>query len=273
MPEPGPSSMSVHQEKASQRLPPGNANFEDIPDYWNAPGLSPNVEHSANSPISLKYYQGKGGMHISWLHYLSLCAIIFILTIIIAIWTTVALHRADSFSSMGIFQPSGNVINFNPYIVIGGLLANPKTAPDPNLPLTVWAITTVTSMVAPKTTEAISGALGDGSGDKVSSSSINMASEIKVMNNETSSSTFFVAGSSKLSSNLQHGETSKIPSSSTIDPPTASQQTTTLTTTSILTPTEPIISPSTKYFQPPVAEETEHPGRANKFEALGGGVQ
>jgi hypothetical protein len=104
----------------------------DLPDYWKAPAMENNVPLPVFSPVSFNNCQQRRGIRISWFQYIGLWAALCLLALIIFVWMTVALQKADT-GLFGTFLGSPNPIvmtnyvqpiqpiNINPHIFIGAV--------------------------------------------------------------------------------------------------------------------------------------------------------
>ncbi|KAF2673644.1 hypothetical protein BT63DRAFT_162530 [Microthyrium microscopicum] len=72
--------------------PENRSNVQDLPEYWNYP----NYYRGSEQPITpVIHYPRRGGVHLSWPHYLGLCFAIFCMGFVLTLWTAVALHRTE----------------------------------------------------------------------------------------------------------------------------------------------------------------------------------
>lgn len=82
----------VDAVSAAENTP--QSNVQDLPEYWSYPTV-----HHAPGVIAPHREYGfcsrKGGLHVSWLHYCTLCAIIASMGFVLTVWTAVALHRSE----------------------------------------------------------------------------------------------------------------------------------------------------------------------------------
>jgi hypothetical protein len=258
------SSSSVEAMKGNDvEGPQSSTAGANMPDYWDLPN---NQGHMETHPIVYYGCRRNGGIHLSWLHYITLYVIIFFLSVVITIWTAIAMHRADtilSFQSSNqphcnaeTLQPAPNSINFSPYIVVGGVKDNEELAKTVTTVTTTMitfspaiALTNISSSQAASLHPSLDVTPAR---SKVSDSSPSAAPALKPDVDSVGS-----AQPTKSSAPLS-GNSTELQSDAT--------DTATVTTTAITSPTKPPVVPSTLYFKPPES------ATGSIWQPLGGGL-
>lgn len=194
-------------------------NSSNLPDYWSAPGLPGPEAERPNSGC-----QRKGGIHVSRLHYFSLCAAIIFLLVTIVSWTAVELHR----------QSPPPVIKFAPQIILGplhtGTIASLVVPSSSSSSVTeLPSASTVTVVVTPS---------------PVIFSSIVFSTTTLPNTPVNSNSSMFMLSQSFLD-----------PTDVQID--NARNEEPGKTVTETVTPTKPPVVPSTLYFRPTATESSK----------------
>jgi hypothetical protein len=240
MSEAGPSPKYGFDDKLKSN-PPVN-DTTNMPDYWDAPAMQPHEEVPTVLPVSCRR---SGGIHLSWLHYMALCAIIFFLSVLVTIYTAIALHRADSALSFAGLQSFGphrcytesmpNTINFNPHIIVGGAQRNEETA-------------TIAQNMPATSVGSQSGGLDLGGSTDSSGSTNNQTQPSAAQENDV------LTGS--LSASAFDGIFQRTSTMSTSQSTPAVKEMSTVTTTATTTPPKSTVKPSTRYFRPPPPRRT-----------------
>jgi hypothetical protein len=259
-----------HENGADFLHQPPRAGY-NLPENVYNPQVTPDLEVLQTLRFGCRR---NGGIHISWLHYTALYAIVCFLSVVITIWTTVALHRMDPTIHVNGFQlpsqehwpaeparPPSNEINISPHIVVGGLMPNEQTVTT-----VITTIVTLESSKSPTTfaetqptmVTILSRPTVDTSGFGSSTQST-LPEDLKPIVDISGQG--FVDRSQNSSS------------SSLSQPIPMNMETTTVTDMKTASPAFPTVAPSTRYFNPPTSQKTAPIPRLSKWEAIGGGVQ
>lgn len=225
--------------------------------------------------LGLSHYNCRqhGGIHITWLHYLCLCTVICFLSVVIAIWTTVALQRTDTTPHISGFQflspeywhaesvrPLSNAINFSPHIVVGGLSPN-----DQPVTTVISTLVTLVPSISPATMAEL---------QPVSVVILPYPpSKSLALANSGHSAPADLKPNVDITSKIFGYDVQSVSSSSSSQLSTKIKEETTAIDVKTTIPTSQTVVPSTRYFSPPTSMETGASSRPNKWEAIGGGIQ
>jgi hypothetical protein len=258
-----PSAQAIMDDSADE-VPHFSTASPNMPDYWDLPN---NQGHTEGQPIVYYGCRRNGGIHLSWLHYITLYMMIFFLSVVITIWTAIAMPRADTilrvqpsnqpYCKAEPLQPAPNGINFSPHIIVGGVKDDEQS---------VKTVTTViTTMI---TFSSVSASTSD---PTLRLSFPIFPPDTTPARSKESDSNSSVAPAGKPIMAISVSEslvqlTTTLSNSSTEAEPKI-KDTATVTTTATTTPPKATVTPLTLYFSSPDASTT-----GSVWQPLGSGL-